>query len=53
VLTGTPGSGKTAILRDLEWRSFPVIEEAASDVLAYEQASGNECPSRDRVWGAK
>jgi predicted ATPase len=40
VLTGAPGSGKTAILRQLELDGFSVVEEAATDVIALEQAQG-------------
>jgi len=44
ILTGTPGSGKTAILRQLEQDGFGVVEEAATDVIALEQAKGVEEP---------
>ena len=40
VLTGAPGSGKTAILRQLEIDGFSVVEEAATDVIALAQAQG-------------
>lgn len=40
ILTGTPGAGKTAILRHLELEGFDVVEEAATDVIALEQAKG-------------
>ena len=40
VLTGAPGSGKTAILRQLEINGFSVVEEAATDVIALAQAQG-------------
>lgn len=40
VLTGAPGAGKTAILRQLELDGFGVIEEAATDLIAVEQACG-------------
>lgn len=40
ILTGAPGSGKTAILRQLEFEGFSVVEEAATDVIALEQAQG-------------
>jgi predicted ATPase len=40
ILTGTPGAGKTAILRQLEIEGFGVVEEAATDVIALEQARG-------------
>ncbi len=38
ILTGAPGSGKTAILRQLEHDGFGVVEEAATDIIALEQA---------------
>lgn len=38
ILTGTPGSGKTTILRQLELEGFSVVEEAATDIIALEQA---------------
>lgn len=40
ILTGAPGSGKTAILRQLELEGMGVVEEAATDVIALEQARG-------------
>jgi predicted ATPase len=40
VLTGAPGSGKTAILRQLELDGFGVVEEAATDIIALAQAQG-------------
>jgi predicted ATPase len=40
ILTGTPGSGKTAIIRQLELDGFSVVEEAATDVIALGQALG-------------
>jgi len=40
ILTGAPGSGKTAILRQLELDGFAVVEEAATDVIALAQARG-------------
>jgi predicted ATPase len=40
ILTGAPGSGKTAIIRQLELDGFSVVEEAATDVIALEQAQG-------------
>jgi predicted ATPase len=40
ILTGTPGAGKTAILRQLELDGHPVVEEAATDVIALQQAVG-------------
>jgi predicted ATPase len=44
VLTGAPGAGKTAILRLLERAGHRVIEEAATDVIALEQALGRPEP---------
>src|ERR1700678_2960015 len=40
VLTGAPGAGKTVILRQLELEGFSVVEEAATDVIAVQQAQG-------------
>jgi predicted ATPase len=40
ILTGTPGCGKTSILRSLEVAGYLVIEEAATDVIALRQAQG-------------
>jgi len=47
ILTGAPGSGKTAILRQLELQGFGVVEEAATDVIALEQARGVAEPWRN------
>lgn len=44
ILTGTPGAGKTAVLRQLERDGFGVVEEAATDVIALWQARGIEEP---------
>jgi predicted ATPase len=41
VITGAPGAGKTAIIRQLELDGFSVVEEAATDILAA-QADGAE-----------
>jgi predicted ATPase len=46
ILTGTPGSGKTALLRQLETAGFGVVEEAATDVIALGQALGDPEPWR-------
>jgi predicted ATPase len=40
ILTGAPGSGKTAIIRQLELDGFSVVEEAAADIIALAQAQG-------------
>jgi predicted ATPase len=44
VLTGTPGAGKTAVLRLLESKGQVVVEEAATDVIALEQSLCLETP---------
>jgi predicted ATPase len=44
VLTGTPGSGKTAIVRQLEVDGYRVVAEAATDVIALEHALGQPEP---------
>ena len=40
IVTGTPGAGKTTIIRQLEQDGFSVVEEAATDVIALQQARG-------------
>lgn len=40
IVTGTPGAGKTAVIRQLEIDGFSVVEEAATDVIALWQAHG-------------
>ena len=40
VLTGAPGAGKTSILEHLRARGIPVVEEAATEVIARWQALG-------------
>jgi predicted ATPase len=40
VLTGAPGSGKTALLAALSQRGHVVVEEAATDVITRQQARG-------------
>jgi predicted ATPase len=47
VLTGAPGAGKTVILRQLELEGFSVVEEAATDVIALQQAQGIAEPWTD------
>lgn len=44
IITGAPGAGKTAIIRQLELEGFGVVEEAATDVIAIAQAQGREQP---------
>lgn len=40
IITGAPGSGKTAIIRHLELDGFGVVEEAATAVIAAAQSQG-------------
>ncbi len=40
ILTGTPGCGKTSIIRSLEVAGYAVVEEAATDIIALRQAQG-------------
>ena len=47
ILTGAPGAGKTALLRLLERRGHAMVEEAATDVIALEQALGRDQPWTD------
>jgi predicted ATPase len=44
VLTGAPGAGKTAIARQLDLAGYLVMAEAATDVIALEQALGHPEP---------
>jgi predicted ATPase len=44
IITGAPGAGKTAIIRQLELEGFSVVEEAATDVIAAAQAQGSVQP---------
>ncbi|HTS60855.1 MAG TPA: AAA family ATPase [Candidatus Acidoferrales bacterium] len=44
IITGAPGAGKTAIIRQLELDGFSVVEEAATDVIAAEHARGSAHP---------
>ena len=47
IITGAPGSGKTAIIRQLEVAGFSVVEVAATDVIAVAQAKGVAEPWTD------
>ena len=40
IITGAPGAGKTAIIRQLELEGYSVVEEAATDVIAAAHARG-------------
>src|SRR5262249_3308380 len=44
IITGAPGAGKTAIIRQLELDGFGVVEEAATDVIAAAHAQGTIQP---------
>jgi len=44
VLTGAPGAGKTVLLHALSSRGWPVVEEAATDVIAALHADGVDQP---------
>ncbi|MEV8395511.1 MULTISPECIES: ATP/GTP-binding protein [unclassified Streptomyces] len=44
VLTGTPGAGKTSILRRLDELGYGVVEEAATAVIAQAQSLGENQP---------
>ena len=44
IITGAPGAGKTAIIRQLELEGFSIVEEAATDVIAAVHAQGTVQP---------
>ena len=44
IITGAPGAGKTAIIRQFELDGFGVVEEAATDVIAAAHAQGTVQP---------
>ena len=44
ILTGAPGAGKTAVIRQLEIDGFSLVEEAATDLIALWQAQGTAEP---------
>jgi len=47
VLTGAPGAGKTTLIRHLEKLGYFVVDEAATEVIAQEQAKGILRPWKD------
>jgi predicted ATPase len=47
IITGAPGAGKTTIVAALHDRGYAVVGEAATDVIAQEQALGREESWRD------
>jgi predicted ATPase len=50
ILTGAPGAGKTAVLRLLEINGHVVVEEAATDAIALDNALGHEEPWHDHAF---
>lgn len=44
ILTGTPGCGKTSIIKALEKQGYVTISEAATDIITKEQALGHKAP---------
>lgn len=50
IITGAPGAGKTAIIRQLEIEGFSVVGEAATDVIAAAHAQGTAEPWRDPLF---
>ena len=47
IITGAPGAGKTALIRQLALQGFSVVEEAATDVIAAEHDRGINQPWTD------
>jgi predicted ATPase len=47
ILTGPPGAGKTVLARGLEHAGFAIVEEAATDVISWAQAKGEDAPWND------
>jgi len=47
IVTGAPGAGKTTILATLRAWGYAVVDEAATDLIAREQALGCGEPWRD------
>lgn len=44
IITGTPGCGKTSVIRALELTGASVVSEAATDLIALRQAQGDQEP---------
>ncbi len=44
IITGTPGCGKTSVIRALELTGASVVSEAATDLIAFRQAQGDMAP---------
>ena len=47
IVTGAPGAGKTAIIRQLKLDGFSVVEEAATDIIAEAHRQGTLEPWKD------
>lgn len=50
ILTGAPGAGKTAVLRQLEVNGHAVVEEAATDAIALANARDRAEPWHDQTF---
>lgn len=44
IVTGPPGAGKTTLILRLQQLGHDVVEEAATSVIAREQAAGVDAP---------
>lgn len=44
IITGTPGCGKTSIIRALELTGASIVSEAATDLILFRQIQGNMRP---------
>ncbi|MBA2652002.1 MAG: AAA family ATPase [Tatlockia sp.] len=44
IITGTPGCGKTSVIRAIELTGASVVSEAATDLIAFRQAQGDTAP---------
>jgi predicted ATPase len=50
IMTGAPGAGKTSILRILQGRGYATVDEAATDVISFEQSRGSDEPWTDPLF---
>lgn len=50
IITGTPGAGKTSIIKSIELMGFCVIAEAATDIISFEQSVGNNTPWQSQTF---
>lgn len=44
IITGTPGSGKTSVIRARELTGASVVSEATTDLIAFRQTQGDQEP---------